>query len=648
MTLTRRNFLKASLLPAVGASFHVGKAASVERPNVLWIVNDASRAKNYSCYGYKRNTSPNVDQLAARGLLCERAYSQAFWTSPSVSSYMTGKYFPDWPSSWMLYGESVLMHPPKAEVLAPALFAQHGYETLLISCNTGMVSADTRLGRAFGQTVVPKGEGLGRFDATGKPLNKRFLKTVNDSLIPWLKRRTGLPFFIYVHTVETHTPYIIPTVAPFNQWIDEDYTGDAIGKDLHVSFSPEERRAVAQVDIKQLQGLYDGCIHYADHHLGALLDALDRMKMLDETVVVYSSDHGEQLFDDGMTHGHSDKNAGPDTTHHIPLVIAGPGVPQGRRMAQPAQSIDILPTLAALCGIPIVGEIDGHDLLRARDDSHEGGTPSPRYSVTRQGDPLANKLQALFVCTKDHKLEWRQDKADQHLWRLPLSESHEEDDVADSASLANLRRVVENPVLPIMQKACVNQIPRAYLFRFDNSFFLARIRKHSSPIVNSDSLTDSGGEAPTGTWVLHDKGGGAFLTCAPSTEERPKLEFSVPMTAGKYKILVECSLPAREELGSCTPIATLRLGVEAAIDIIPDEAPEQPGWTFLSAGPVSISRGYRTFTLRPGSCGATIRALLLHPDTPGALEHAQRMLLGEEAHDRSELRQEELEALGYI
>ncbi|MFP4500590.1 MAG: sulfatase [Candidatus Hydrogenedentota bacterium] len=636
MHITRRNFL--SLCSVAGASLlsrQRARAAVKQRPNVLWIVNDASRAQNYGCYGYGRNTSPNVDALAKRGVVCEQAYTQAFWTSPSVSSYMTSRYFPEWPTQWTAYGDSVLMHPPKDEVLAPALFGAHGYRTLLISCNAGYVSTSSRLGLAFQETCLPDSGDTGRVLDNGQPYHQRSFKTVNDSLLPWLQQ-SEKPFFVYAHGIETHAPYVIPPEAPCNQWIDEGYHGDVIDDRYNVAFPPQQQREVSEADRAQLLGLYDGCIRFADHHLGILFDVLAERNLLENTLVVYTSDHGEALFDDGKTHGHTDLYAGPDETHHIPLILAGPGVPEGRRIAAPTQSIDILPTLAALCGIPIAGRIDGSDLLRA--DNNE----TPRFAATRQGDPLAGTLKSCFVCNDTHKMRWDH-KAGQALtaWTLPHRAADPEpvEETAQEA-LAALRTFVEKTVEPQRRHAIENQIPRAYLFAFSNKKLVGRARRAGTEIIDAAAPDDER------CWrYFTNSNAPAYLT-GPSGSGLPPLKFSIPSTPGAYRLLIEMRAPDDSAANTDTRVAEFAVRNRGTHEVAGTLTAAH--WDYVTIGPVELPRGYAHLELRPARPGLMVRRLLIFPDNPGAEAYAREILLGEEVQEQQQEREEALEALGYI
>jgi hypothetical protein len=468
----------------------------------------------------------------------------------------------------------------------------------------------------------------------GKPILQRTFKTINDFLIPWLRKPRDRPFFAYVHGVETHAPYVIPPVAPYNQWIDEGYAGGVVGADFNVAFSPERRQAVRPEDAAQLQGLYDGCIRYADRHLGALFDYLHSGPRSEDTIVVFTSDHGEQLLDDGETHGHADVHGGPDETHHIPLILSGPGVPRGAREGRPVESIDILPTLAGLCGLPLSGTVDGLNLL----DVHAGKAAHAQV-VTKVGDPLAGTLQGFLVCDASAKVATDAAGAARSAWEMPFAAAAPEALSDAGGPPAALLAGLSSRVLPRMRAALAGQQARMFRFSFGNPKLVQRARGAGSRIVAA-----SEGVPPDGAvWRHHVEGrDSAYLACKPGGDGAAPLHFTVPMTPGDYQVLLQLRSPG----GEAVPVA-LVVGGAARGDVAWEAGTPLEDWGYHPAGRFTFKRGF--VELRVEAAGPVeIRSVLIHPDVPGAREAAETAFLDPAALEALRRRREELEALGYL
>jgi arylsulfatase A-like enzyme len=386
--------------------------SSQPQPNVLWIVNDSSRAMNYSCYGYNRETSPNVDVLAKSGTLFEQAYSQAFFTGPSVSSFLTSRYFPFGLATHLasdFIGSVDIQESPKDEVLAPTVFAKNGYKTLIISGNPAYLAKKSRAYQAFQDGYIPRADDMG---VIGGPRYKCTFRTIIPILKRWIGRtqKQKQPFFAYIHSMDSHSPFVFPPQEPFNQWKMRDYSGKWIGE-FEPNFSYKTAQKVEPEDIEQLAGLYDGAIHYGDHHLNKLFDHMDSEGLMKNTIIIYTSDHGELLLEDGEHWSHQPEFGGADESNHIPLIMSGPGIPRGKRIKSISESIDILPTLLDLCGISTNGKMDGKSLL----PTMSGAKPDDETSIaiTRHGSPIiGGEIKRLFVMGKDATREVSQNQCD--------------------------------------------------------------------------------------------------------------------------------------------------------------------------------------------------------------------------------------------
>lgn len=358
------------------------QSASRTTPNVLLVLLDTVRADALGAYGAPGAPTPVLDAFAGRGVLFEQAVAQAPWTIPSVTTYFTGlhptahgviggqwrrtdKHDPTFASRFFLADRI----PTLAELAQRA-----GITTAGVTANN-LISFTTNIARGFEYWKEP----TGRRDGTKFPR----AHVVNELFLRWLDDNRGRRFFGYVHYMDVHSPYDPPAefLPPDDPTLPDDVrrgvTEAYIGK----------RDPLSPAATAYLRARYDGALHYADREVGRLLDGLRTRGLLDSTIVVVVADHGEGFGEHGFV-GHCVTLY--DELLHVPLMIAGPGIAGPRRDHVQAQGIDLLPTLAALLGIPRPDGALGHDLLRSRPDepafAHTALFPRPDGE---RGDLLA-------------------------------------------------------------------------------------------------------------------------------------------------------------------------------------------------------------------------------------------------------------------
>ncbi|MFQ5513094.1 MAG: sulfatase [Myxococcota bacterium] len=301
------------------------ETASRPRPNFLLIVVDCLRADHLGSYGYARATSPAIDRLAAHGQVYERASSTASWTKPAVASILTGRFAH---RHGALRKSDAL--PGEAQTLAERL-AGVGYRTLHLGGNAWISSA-------FG---FEQGYDLVWMDphSTAERLRERL-----ELELAMVGER---PFFAYVHFMDVHLPYSL------NRYNDLFVPAGAASPTLSsgmLNSSWARRRTAAGLmspqDRERMVGLYDGQIRLVDEQIGRMLATLRRRGQLRRTLVVLTADHGEEFWEHGgFEHGHSVY----EELLHVPLIVAGLGIPPGRVVA-PVSLVDLAPTLLALAG----------------------------------------------------------------------------------------------------------------------------------------------------------------------------------------------------------------------------------------------------------------------------------------------------------
>ncbi len=332
---------------------------SSESPSLLFIVMDTLRADRLSCYGYEKKTTPNLDALASRGVLFENAHATSSWTWPSTASLHTGLL--PYEHGVLANDSGTLIHA--RETLAEVLQSR-GYTTQGISTNP--LIDETRL---FNQ-------GFESFSSS-----RLMQKTdgVIDSIETALEQLADKRFFLYLHLVDPHTPHSpLPSelerlggVAP-EDYPDKtvigikvdglDHYAGVLGQDASEGHGGRESvdRLIPAAHQQWLQDRYDASVGTSDVYLGRIFDKLSQLGLDDSTIVVFTSDHGEELLDhNGLAHGHA---LWKELTH-VPLIIAGPDVPSGTRVSKIVSNRHIGPTLARFGGTQLKSCTDGLFLL---------------------------------------------------------------------------------------------------------------------------------------------------------------------------------------------------------------------------------------------------------------------------------------------
>jgi arylsulfatase A-like enzyme len=338
-------------------------APAGDAPNVLLVVLDTVRAKSLSLYGYLRDTSPNLERLAQSGVRFDRAIATAPWTLPTHASMFTGRYPYEMGFDWL--------HPMPSEplTLAEALTAE-GYATAGFVANLTFCTREFGLDRGFMRyeagtvdaeaimTAPQVGHLLGRNEAlrarlTGgdQPARKRG-DAVTRSFLDWQARQGQRPFFAFLNYFDAHDPYLPP----------EEFAVRYAGKRPIGNFDYLKAEELSPEEIQQLSDAYDGAIAFLDYQLGVLLRELEQRSVLDRTVVVVTSDHGEQFGEHGLM---SHLNSLYLPLLHVPLVVSMPGrTPAGTRVVAPVSLRDLPSTVMDLAGLGHRARFPGESLAR--------------------------------------------------------------------------------------------------------------------------------------------------------------------------------------------------------------------------------------------------------------------------------------------
>lgn len=318
--------------------------------NLIIISIDTLRPDHLGCYGYHRDTSPNIDMLASEGVLFADVTSQSPWTLPSQASLFTSAY----PSTHGLTREGKSLDP-EFKTLAEYL-KEEGYRTAAF---TGGGYMHRRFGLEQGFDVY-----MDRY-VNDEVVQSHFLdvhwSTFRSKVLDWLRDSSSEPFFLFIHCYDVHKPYDPPAhyVRPFYPACQ----GELISFVEHdeVVFKEEGRSAVrVAVDslsddqIDHLVSHYDGEVRRVDEEVGILLKVLDELDVRDETLVIVTSDHGEQFLEHGGL-GHRSTLFQEELA--VPLIMRLPAAFRpGRTVKKPVSVVDIMPTVLNLMSL------DGNNL----------------------------------------------------------------------------------------------------------------------------------------------------------------------------------------------------------------------------------------------------------------------------------------------
>lgn len=297
--------------------------------NVVFITLDTTRVDALSLYGNERNTTPELDRVAERGAVFEQAYTSQPSTLPSHATMMTGRL----PFAHGARANAGYVLPYDNETLAE-VFSRHGYVTAA-EIAAPVIGRQTQLDQGF-QTY----RDLQSFDVRRKHVNvlrdgeferqelaERDAMDITRRGLEFLRRNAGSPFFLWLHYFDAHSFYLPP--APWNsRFSDVPYYAE---------------------------------IHFADYNIGRIFEELRKLGIVERTLVVVVSDHGEGLEEHReLTHSFFVY----DTTMRVPLVFVLPGtIPSQLRLQQPVRTADIAPTVLDLVGLPPLSDIDGVSLV---------------------------------------------------------------------------------------------------------------------------------------------------------------------------------------------------------------------------------------------------------------------------------------------
>lgn len=398
--------------PAIADDSHSLLAKPDKRKNVLFIISDDLNCF-LGCYGDPRAKTPNIDRLAARGMRFDRSYCTFPLCGPSRNSMLTGLY-PN--SSGILQNAQIFRQTIPSHVSLPQAFRQAGYFA-------------ARIGKLYHYNV-PKSVGTNGHDDPGswemeinpagvdrleeEPLittltpgqfggtlswyaSPKADKYHTDGIMAadaqWVLQRCAdrpeRPFFLAVGFFRPHTPYVAPKIPYFGYYPEKEMpivTGVAEDQsDLPAaalgSYKKEQDKLTDQLRQQCIQAYY-ASISFMDAQVGKVVDTLDELGLAENTIIVFTSDHGYHMGE----HGLWQKMSLFEESARVPMLIIAPGVTQPSSVAKtPVSQVDLYPTLTELCGVSSPENLQGQSLVPILADPKSKGRGWALSQVTRGG-----------------------------------------------------------------------------------------------------------------------------------------------------------------------------------------------------------------------------------------------------------------------
>ena len=465
-------FLASHALAAV-LSITSGNPSAAAPPNVLFLICDDLNC-DLACYRHPQVKSPNIDRLARRGVSFDRAYCQYPLCGPSRASLMTGLY----PDQTLVRRNTIYLreHLPDVQTL-PQLFRAHDYTATRIGKiyhynvpkHIGTSGHDDPYSWDF--TFNPRGRDRadekqifslrpGQFGGTlswlAAPGNDEeqtdgiAARTAVAQLASYAS--TGESFFLAVGLFRPHTPFVAPKKY-FSMYPREKIVLPRVPETYLKSLPAPARlsltRKKEQVNLRdnlarQAIQAYYASITFADAQIGRILNALEELNLVSNTLVVFTSDHGYHMGE----HGHWQKTTLFENASRVPLIIAGPGVPSGGNMtAALAELIDIYPTLAELCGFEPPGYLSGVSLVPSLQNPQQSSRSTAltqyangyslrtvRYRYTSWGtegehgaelhDHATDRQEMINLASREHHQELAAELSAQLKGRITAAQSH--------------------------------------------------------------------------------------------------------------------------------------------------------------------------------------------------------------------------------
>ena len=313
-------------------------AQTVKAPVILYLI-DTLRADHLGCYGYRPSPSPRLDQFAQDSVLFQDCTAQSGWTKPSTASILSSQ----WP--WGHRVQDFADRLPEDVPWLPQILRENGYQTAAVATNC-------LAGPDFGYD-----RGYDYF----KMASRTTSEVAHQEAVGWLEKADlKRPFFLYIHTLDPHSPYLHSST--YKGW-DRTQAQEADDEPLLLNDLAAGNQLRGRDNLELMGRIqrrlkdYDFEIHNNDHSFGLLVDWLKAHQLYEKSMIIVVSDHGEEFLEHGKV-GHV--NSLYQELLHVPLIIKFPDQRwKGRVARQTWQQIDVAPTVLSSCGLAVPKEFKG-------------------------------------------------------------------------------------------------------------------------------------------------------------------------------------------------------------------------------------------------------------------------------------------------
>ena len=330
-----------------------------KKPNILMLILDGIRADSLSCYGYSKNTTPNIDRIANKSVVYENAFSAGGWTLPAMASIFTGAY----PSKHGVHNEN--RHLSSKNLTLAQSLHEYGYCSAKFS-DVHYMGNSSGMSRGFDFD----------FDYKRTKLQKIWKRTKNvifnhndkggfertEDFKKWVKSGLESPFFAYIHYEESHYPHRTP--SPYkNHFLPNGINYKQASK---LDLGPTEHYAglsdLKEKEFEIRRSLYDQSLLYVDNLVGDLYSFMEKEGLLEDTIIIITSDHGENFGENGhLAHWY----VLYDTIIKVPLIIHNPSIFGTGRISSLVQTLDIYSTFGEI--------LEFDDLFKICNNNHTIG-----------------------------------------------------------------------------------------------------------------------------------------------------------------------------------------------------------------------------------------------------------------------------------
>lgn len=329
--------------------------------NIIIFLIDTLRADHLGCYGYPKNTSPNIDKLAKRGIMFLKCYGSDVPTQPGHTALL---------SATRGIKTGVVTHDPDQQTISreifwlPRFLGENGWKTIAVSTLQSMKGWFVN---GFHIYINPMAHDPGM-------LQQVDAEDINRYALKFIEKYRDEKFFLYIHYWDPHMYYSPPEkyswifydggdpLDPLNKSLDK------YKKDIKWYFHERQLLMSSKIlgenciatDINWYISQYDGEIRYVDDSIGEILDKLDEHSLMDDTLIIITSDHGETFGRPKILFDHGDVS---EPVIRLPLIFYNPVLEDSLKIESFVQSIDITPTIIDMVGLKIPQNIDGKSML---------------------------------------------------------------------------------------------------------------------------------------------------------------------------------------------------------------------------------------------------------------------------------------------